>query len=63
MDKLLLALKSRTVWTVIATVAMNSINANMQFIPGDLTPYVNGVFALAAMYFHVHPSQDYTPKA
>lgn len=62
MDKLRLALKSRTVWTVIVTVLMNSVNANMQFIPADLTPYINGGLALLAMYFHVNPSQDYTPK-
>jgi hypothetical protein len=63
MEKLTLALKSRTVWTVVATVVMNSLNANMQFIPSDLVPYVNGLLALAAMYFHVNPSQNYTPKA
>jgi hypothetical protein len=63
MYKMKLMLSSRTVWTVVATVIMNSLNANMQFIPGDVVPYVNGVLALAAMYFHVNPSQNYMPKA
>lgn len=63
MEKLKLALKSRTVWTILVTVVANSINANMQFIPAEFTPYINGVLALVAMYFHVNPSQGYEPKA
>ena len=62
-DKVLLALKSRTFYTILATVVMNSVNANMQFLPANFVPYVNGVLALAAMYFHVNPSQNYLPKA
>jgi len=63
MDKVKLALKSRTFYTMLFTVAMNAVNANAQFIPGADMVYVNGVMFLLASYFHVNPSQDYTPKA
>jgi hypothetical protein len=59
MNKVLLALKSRTVWTVVALVLINGIPAVRGFIPAQYLPYVDGAIGLLAMYFKVNPSQNY----
>ena len=62
-DKIVLALKSRTFYSVLATVIVNAVNANAQFIPTSDMVYVNLALAGITSYFHVNPSQNYAPKA
>jgi hypothetical protein len=62
-DKIALALKSRTFYSVLATVIVNAVNANAQFIPTSDMVYVNLALAGITSYFHVNPSQNYAPKA
>lgn len=58
-NKIGLALKSRTFWTLVVTLVINAVNANIQWIPAGDVVYVNGVLFLLATYFHVNPSQTY----
>ena len=48
-------LKSRTVWTLIVLVLVNSIEANKSFIPDNFEPIIDSVLALLAIYFRSHP--------
>lgn len=59
MNKIKVALKSRTFWTVVATVIVNTINANSQFIDPKHLELVNIILGFFATYFHVNPSQNY----
>lgn len=61
MDKVKLALKSRTTWSLVAMFLIGGINAVMGVIPAADVVYVQGTLALVAMYFHVNPSQNYVP--
>lgn len=60
MNKIILALKSRTVWTVIVMFLIGGVNAVASFIPAGLETPVMGALALLAAYFKVTPSQNYT---
>jgi hypothetical protein len=59
MSKFALALKSRTFWTVVVMLVFNLI----PHLPVDqsVKDLVNGILTLLAAYFHVNPSQNYTP--
>ena len=59
MNKIKLALGSRTFWTVVLTVVVNTVNANAPFIPPQVLEVVNVVLGLVATYFHINPSQNY----
>ena len=59
MNKVLLALKSKTAWTIVLAIVVNTINANKQFIPTNILDIVNPILGLMATYFHVNPSQNY----
>lgn len=55
MDKIILALKSRTVWTTI----LNLVVMLAPVLPPAWKDLVGSVLALLAIYFHVSPSQSY----
>ena len=57
MNKVTLALQSRTFWTVVVMMVFNLIPQ----LPVDqaVKDLINGVFTLVAAYFHVNPSQNY----
>jgi hypothetical protein len=57
MSKFALALKSRTLWTVVVMLVFNLI----PHLPVDqsVKDLVNGILTLLAAYFHVNPSQNY----
>lgn len=55
MDKVLLAVKSRTVWTIVAMFVIGGVGAVNQYIPVEARPLVEGALALLAMYFRVNP--------
>ena len=58
MNKVMLALKSRTFWTVIVMLVFNLI----PHLPVDqsVKDLVNSILTLLVAYFHLNPSQDYT---
>lgn len=60
MNKLILALQSRTVWTVVGMFVIGGLNAIVPVIPGDLAGLLNALLAGLAIYFHVNPSQNYS---
>lgn len=60
MNKIKQALKSRTFWTIVLTIIVNAVNANMKLFPADALDTVNIVLGLITTYFHVTPSQTYT---
>lgn len=62
MNKIHLALGSRTFWATVLLVAVNVIPN----LPVDQTvkDLINGVLGLVIAYFHVNPGQNYTsPQA
>ena len=60
MDKLQLAVKSKTTWTIVAMFLIGGVNAVASFIPSDFQSVVMGALGLLAVYFKVNPSQNYT---
>jgi hypothetical protein len=55
MDKLVKALSSRTVWTVIVLVALNSVNELKNLFPSEAwVDTVNVVLLALATYFRVN---------
>lgn len=60
MNKIVLALKSRTFWTLVLMVCLIEVPIFRQVIH---QPYYDGIMALLgllATYYHVTPSQVYT---
>lgn len=55
MKKLLLALRSRTFWTVVVMFVVNGVTGIREFIPESLLPVVDGVLGLLAIYFRINP--------
>lgn len=62
MEKIILSLKSRTFWTIVVTIVLNTINANTQFIPAGALDILNPILGLMGAYFHVNRSQYYPPS-
>lgn len=63
MTKVLQALRSRTFWTVVAIVAVNTLPQVRQYLPQGVSDFMNVALGFAATYFHVNPSQSYTGQA
>ena len=62
MTKLLLALKSRTVWTVVLILLINTVPTLKGLFPNAAwLDTATTVLTILAGYFHVNPSQNYTP--
>lgn len=59
MKKLSLAMKSRTIWTLVALFVVNGVGAIHGFIPESVMPCVDLALALMVSYFHLNPSQNY----
>lgn len=47
-------LKSRTVWTVVLMFLVGGVSGVKELIPQDYVLYVNGLLAIAALYFRTH---------
>jgi hypothetical protein len=62
MNKLALAVRSRTFWTVVLLVAMNTIPQLKGLVSQQVLDGINTVLGLLAAYFHVNPSQNYQNK-
>lgn len=59
MQTLTLALKSRTVWTVVAMFLIGGVQAIQSSIPVGDVMYVQGFLGILAVYFKLNPSQSY----
>jgi hypothetical protein len=59
MNKVKLALGSRTFWTIVVLFLVNGVSAIHSSIPAQYLPIVDGVISILAVYFHVTPSQNY----
>ena len=55
MDKVKLALKSRTVWTVVVLFIIHGVTGVHDSIPVAVQPVVDAVLSLLAIYFRVNP--------
>ena len=61
MTKVLLVLKSRTVWTVVLILLINSVPTLKGLFPSAAwLDTANTLLTILAGYFHVNPSQTYT---
>lgn len=59
MQKIIQALKSRTVWTLVALFAVNGVAGIHALVPAVALPYLDGFLGIAAVYFKLYPSQTY----
>lgn len=57
--KILLILKSRTFWTLVAMFIVGGTNAIVAYLPAGLEPVVMAALGVLATYFHITPSQNY----
>ena len=55
MEKIITALKSRTVWTIIVLFLISGVQGVSSFIPANLLEPIQGLLALLAVYFRVNP--------
>lgn len=55
MNKLITALTSRTVWTVVAMVIVNGVPSITGMLPAEYLPVVNLVLGGLATYFRINP--------
>lgn len=62
MTKLKLTLKSRTFWTVVLLVAINTVPQLKGAVSQQVLDIVNTVLGVLAAYFHVNPSQNYVQQ-
>lgn len=56
----MLALGSRTVWTVVVMFLIGGVQAITSVIPAGIETPLMGVLGIIAIYFKVNPSQNYT---
>lgn len=54
-NKIITALKSRTVWTIIALFIINGITGIDEYTPETFDNIVNPLLSLAAIYFRLNP--------
>jgi hypothetical protein len=55
MEKIITALSSRTVWTVVVMVIVNGVPAVTSMVPETYVPVVNLALGILAAYFRVNP--------
>ena len=53
-------LSSRTNWTILVIFLIGGVESITAFIPIFWLPFVEGILALAALYFHTHPKVDFS---
>jgi hypothetical protein len=59
MNKIILAFKSRTFWTVVLLICLNTVPELKGLVSQNALDVINGILGLIATYFHVSPSQEY----
>lgn len=55
MDRIILGLKSRTVWTIVAMVIINGVGSVQDMLPAHSLPIINLILGIMATYFRVTP--------
>jgi hypothetical protein len=55
MDKLIKALKSRTVWTVVLLFVINGVDGIRDVLTEEAYTSINTVLSILAVYFRVNP--------
>jgi hypothetical protein len=55
MEKIIKALSSRTVWSVIVLFLISGVDGIQQFIPADMLTPIQFALTLLAGYFRVNP--------
>jgi len=58
MNKIKLALKSKTVWTIVALFIINGITGIDDYTPETFDNIVNPILSLAAIYFRLNPTAE-----
>lgn len=58
MNKIKLALHSRTVWTIVLLFLINGITGVQEFIPENLLSVLTPVLSLIAIYFRVNTQAE-----
>ena len=58
MQKIIGAIKSRTVWTIVGLVLLNGVPSVTNLLPTGWLPYMNDLLGLLAIYFRVNPRQQ-----
>ena len=58
-NKFILALKSRTTWTIVALFVIGGVQNITSFIPESIMPIVQSILGLLAVYFKVNTNTDY----
>ena len=56
-EKILKALKSRTVWVIVLMFLINGISGIREFVPVSILPYLDAVLGLLGVYFRLNPKQ------
>jgi hypothetical protein len=59
MERISQILKSRTFWTVVLLVGINTVPQLQGLIPDQLINVINVALGTVATYFHINPSQTY----
>jgi hypothetical protein len=59
MNKLKTILKSRTFWTLVAIVLLNTTQYYFNYLPSGATDLINTVLSSIAVYFHINPKQNF----
>lgn len=59
MNKISLALHSRTFWTIVVIIGLNTLPQVKDILPQSVYDVLNPILGLLAAYFHVKPNQDY----
>lgn len=60
--KLNLALRSRTVWTIVVLFIINGVAGIRGYIPSDWLPLIDGALGLLAVYFRINPQAEQKTK-
>ena len=61
--KVALALGSRTFWTIVLLVLLNTLPEIKNSIPAKTFDLINTIVGVIATYFHVSPRQDYQSES
>lgn len=57
--KVMKAVHSRTVWTLVVMVVVNGVASVEAQIPGSVMTWLNPLLVLLTAYFKLNPSQSY----
>lgn len=55
LNKLIVASKSRTVWTIVLMFLVGGVTSIHDVLPAGSVPFIDGILGLLAIYFRVNP--------